>query len=93
MMKFHSRLNAFLLSINLINLNQYMAAIPTLRRQKNNSNCPPFFLVISVQFVACVLRENLSNRSSGVQIPRDICTRFERYLYSTEVSWIITRII
>ena len=26
---------------------------------------------------------NLSNRSSGVQIPRDICTRFGRYLYST----------
>ena len=26
---------------------------------------------------------NLSNRSTGVQIPRDICTRFGRYLYST----------
>ena len=32
---------------------------------------------------------NLSNRSSGVQIPRDICTRFGRYLYSTRCSWII----
>ena len=32
---------------------------------------------------------NLSNRSSGVQIPRDICTRFGRYLYSTKYSWII----
>ena len=32
---------------------------------------------------------NLSNRSSGVQIPRDICTRFVRYLYSTRCSWII----
>ena len=30
---------------------------------------------------------NLSNRSSGVQIPRDICTRFGRYLYSTKWSW------
>ena len=30
---------------------------------------------------------NLSNRSSGV--PRDICTRFGRYLYSTRCSWII----
>ena len=45
--------------------------------------------VTSIQFVACALRENLSNRSSGVQILRDICTRFERYLYSTECSWII----
>ena len=33
---------------------------------------------------------NLSDRSSGVQIPRDICTRFGRYLYSTKCSWIIT---
>jgi len=32
---------------------------------------------------------NLSNRSSGVQIPRDICTRFGRYLYSMRCSWII----
>ena len=32
---------------------------------------------------------NLSNRSSGVQIPRDICTCFGRYLYSTKRSWII----
>ena len=33
---------------------------------------------------------NLSNRSSGVKIPCDICTRFGRYLYSTKCSWIIT---
>ena len=32
------------------------------------------FFVTSIQFVACALRENLSNRSSGVQIPCDICT-------------------
>ena len=32
---------------------------------------------------------NPSNRSSRVQIPRDICTRFGRYLYSTKCSWII----
>ena len=31
---------------------------------------------------------NLSNRSAGVQIPRDICTRFGRSLYSTKGSWI-----
>ena len=36
---------------------------------------------------------NLSNRSSGVQIPRDICTRVERYLYSAKCSWIITALI
>ena len=32
---------------------------------------------------------NLSNRSSGVQILRDICARFGRYLYSAKCSWII----
>ena len=32
---------------------------------------------------------NLSNRSSGVQIPHDICTRFGHYLYSMKCSWII----
>ena len=32
---------------------------------------------------------NLSNRSSGVHIPRDICTRFRRYLYSTKCSMLL----
>ena len=32
---------------------------------------------------------NLSNRSSEVQIPRDICTRLKRYLYSAKCSSII----
>ena len=35
------------------------------------------------------LAGNLSNRSSRVQIPRDICTRLKRYLYSAKCSWII----
>ena len=33
---------------------------------------------------------NLSNRSAGVQIPRDICTRLKRYLYSEKCSWMIS---
>ena len=36
---------------------------------------------------------NLSNRSSGVQIPCDICTRLKRYLYSAKCSWIIILLI
>ena len=32
---------------------------------------------------------NLFNRSSGVQISRDICSRLKRYLYSAKCSWII----
>ena len=27
--------------------------------------------------------------SSGIKIPRGICTRYGRYLYSTKCSWII----
>ena len=34
---------------------------------------------------------NLSNWSSGVQIPRDIFTRLKRYLYSAKCSWIINK--
>ena len=34
---------------------------------------------------------NLSNMSSGVQIPRDICTRLMRYLYSAKCSWMIRK--
>ena len=75
-MKFHCRLTAFLRSSYLINLNQYSPAIPTLRRQKNNLNCPPFFRNFNP--TRRELRENLSNRSSGIQIPRDICT-FAKY--------------
>ena len=36
---------------------------------------------------------NLSNRSSGVQIPRDICTRLKRYMYTAKCSWIIKPVI
>ena len=36
---------------------------------------------------------NLSNRSSGVQIPRDICTRLKRYLYSAKCSWILSHLL
>ena len=49
-----------------------------------------FFFVTLIESVDCVLRENLPNRSSGIQIPRDICTRFGRYLYSTKCSWKIS---
>ena len=36
---------------------------------------------------------NLSNQSSRVQVPRDICTPFGRYLYPTKCSWIINLIV
>ena len=43
----------------------------------------------SMQLTDWSIAGNLSNRSSGVQIRRDICTRFGRYLYSARCSWII----
>lgn len=48
------------------------------------------FLVI--QFIVCASQENLSNPSSGVQTPRDICTRSGRYLYSTNCGWITNKL-
>ena len=52
-----------------------------------------FFFVTSIQFIACALRANLSNWSTGVQRPRDICTGFGRYLYFTKCSWIIMTVL
>ena len=46
-------------------------------------------LAPEIQLTDWSMPGNLSNRSSGVQIPRDICARFGRYLYSTKCSWII----
>ena len=46
-------------------------------------------LVREIQLTDWSTAGNLSNLSSGVQIPRDICTCFGRYLYSTKCSWII----
>ena len=89
MMKFHSRLTAIPRSIYLINLDQYSPAIPALRRQKNNLNCPPFFVRNFNPIRRLRVARNLSNQFSGVQISCDICTRFGRYLYSTKQCWII----
>ena len=49
-------------------------------------------LAREIQLTDWLTAGNLSNRSSGVQIPRDICTLLERYLYSAKCSWIIISI-
>ena len=46
-------------------------------------------LAREIQLTDWPTAENLSNWSSGVQISRDICTCFGRYLYSTKCSWIL----
>ena len=46
-------------------------------------------LVREIKLTDWSMAGNLSNWSSGVQIPRDICTRLKRYLYSAKCSWII----
>ena len=38
--------------------------------------------VASIQSAAYALRENLSNRCSGIRIPRDVCAGFGRYAYA-----------
>ena len=46
-------------------------------------------LAREIKLTGWLMVGNLSNWSSGVQIPRDICTRLKRYLYSAKCSWII----
>ena len=46
-------------------------------------------LAREIKLTDWLMAGNLSNRSSGVQIPRDIGTRLKRYLYSAKCSWII----
>ena len=47
-------------------------------------------LVREIKLTDWSMAGNLSNRSSGVQIPHYICTRLKCYLYSAKCSWIIT---
>ena len=46
-------------------------------------------LAREIQLTDWLMVGNLSNQSSGVQVPRDICTHLKRYLYSAKCSWII----
>ena len=63
----------------------FKISVKTKRRNQIRFDKQNFFFVTSIQFVACAFRENLSDRS----IPRDIFTRFGRYLYSKKCSWLI----
>ena len=60
-----------------------------LRGMRDRSMRSGTELVREIQLTDWSTAGNLSYWSSGVQIPRDICTRFGRYLYSTKCSWII----
>ena len=50
-------------------------------------------LVLKIKLTGWSMAGNLSNRSSGVQIPHDICTRLKRYFYSAKCSWIINLLL
>ena len=60
-----------------------------LRGMRDRSVQSEMELAREIQLTDWTTTGNLSNWSSGVQIPRDICTRIGRYLYSTKWSWII----
>ena len=57
-----------------------------LRGMRNRSMQSGTELAREIQLTDWSTAGNLSNRSSGIQILRDICTRFGRYLYSTKVQ-------
>ena len=50
-----------------------------LQRMRDRSMQSRTELVWEIQLTDWPTAENLSNRTSGVQIPHDICTHFERY--------------
>jgi len=54
-----------------------------LRGMRDRSMRSGTELVREIQLTDWSTAGNLSNQSFEVQIPRDICTRFGRYLYST----------
>ena len=60
-----------------------------LQRMRDRSRRSKTELAREIQLTDWSTAGNLSNWSSGVQIPRDICTRLKRYLYSAKCSWII----
>ena len=59
-----------------------------LRGMRDRSMRSGIKLAREIQLTDWSTAQNLSNRSAGVQISRDICTRFGRYLYSTKGSGI-----
>ena len=64
-----------------------------LQRMRDRSMRSGTKLAWEIKLTDWSMARNLSNQSSGVQIPRDICTRLERYLYSAKCSWIIIQCI
>ena len=64
-----------------------------LQRMRDRSMRSGTKLAREIKLTDWSMARNLSNRSSGVQIPRDICTRVKRYLYSAKCSWIIIQCI
>ena len=61
-----------------------------LRGMRDRSMRSRTKLARKIQLTDWATAGNLSNRSTEVQIPRDICTRFGHYLYSTKGNWIIS---
>ena len=64
-----------------------------LQRMRDGSMRSGTKLAWEIKLTDWSMATNLSNRSSGVQIPRDICTRLEHYLYPAKCSWIIIQCI
>ena len=60
-----------------------------LQRMRDRSMRSGTELAREIELTDWSMAGNLLNRSSGVQMRRDICTRLKRYLYSAKCSWII----
>ena len=65
---------------------QNLVSIHCFLREKTSVSAIVFIVHLVSLMPDVTFVENLLNRSSGVQIPWDFCTRFGCYLYSTECS-------
>ena len=89
---FSSRNDEISLSSNCISSFDLSNQLGSIFASHSDSSSSEKYFKLSANFSfssLCGLREKLSNRSSGVQMPCDICTRFGRYLCSTKCSCII----
>ena len=76
------------LNYRSIQVFHFKISVKKKRRKEIPIDKQNFFFVAWIKFVACALRENLPNRSSRVQIPRDIC----RYLYSSWALFVLYKV-
>ena len=75
-----------------VRANEFHGYLFTIQGMRDRSMWSGTELEWEIQLTDWSMAKDLSNRSSAVQIPCDICTRLKRYLNSAKCSWIIMNV-